>query len=310
MGGMTQSPTLSGRIWAELLLLGLIWGGSFLAIRTALDEIAVATAVAHRVFWAAAILWVVVLIRRRPLPRSPRTWAALAVMGVLNNVVPFSLMAWGQLHIESGLASVFNAATAIFGVLAAALFLADERLTLRRSVGIGLGFAGVAVAIGLDSLRSFDITALAQLAVIGGTVSYALAGVWSRLHLRGLPPDVSAAGMLTGAALVMGPAALLLDGAPRLDLAPATLAGIGYYAVVATAGAYLLYFRIIRVAGSGNTMLVTLLIPPVAIVLGAQVRGETLGPNVFAGLALLAVGLLILDGRVARRRARVSPAGP
>lgn len=307
---MTHPPALSGRSWAELMLLGLIWGGSFLAIRTALDEIPVATVVAHRVVWAAVILWAVVLIRRCPLPRSPRTWAALGVMGLLNNVIPFTLMAWGQLHIESGLASVFNAATAIFGVLAAALLLADERLTLRKTAGVALGFAGVAVAIGPESLRRFDITALAQLAVLGGTVSYALAAVWSRLHLRELAPEVSAAGMLGGAALVMVPAALILDGVPQLRLAPATLAGIGYYAVVATAAAYLLYFRIIRAAGSANTMLVTLLIPPVAIVLGALVRGEALAPGVFAGFGLLAAGLAILDGRLGRRLRRVSPAGP
>ncbi len=222
-------------------------------------------------------------------------------MGLLNNVVPFGLMAWGQLHIPTGLTAVFNAGTAIFGALAAALFLADERLTRRRSLGIALGFAGVAVAIGLESLRSFDITSLAQLAVIGGTISYALASVWARTRLGSLAPEVSAAGMLTASSLIAVPAAVWIDGAPTLALPAETLAALAYLTLVATAGAYLLYYRILAMAGAGNTMLVTLLIPPVAIGLGAVVLGETLSPNVFAGLGLLGLGLLILDGRALRK---------
>ena len=290
------APSLSGRAWAELLLLSLVWGGSFLAIRTALDEIGVATSVAWRVGLAAAVLWAVVLLRRLPVPRDARSWAALAVMGLLNNLVPFSLMAWGQLTIPTGLTSILNAATAVFGVLAAALFLPDERLTPRRAAGVAVGFAGVATAIGLGDLASFDLRSLAQLAVVAGTVSYALAGVWGRLRLRHLPPEVSAAGMLTASSALAIPAALWLDG-PSWPAQADTRAAILYYAVAATAVAYLLYFRVLATAGSGNLLLCTLLVAPVAIALGATVRGETLAPNAFAGFALLAFGLAILDGR-------------
>ena len=298
---MTQQRTLSIQTWAELFLLGLIWGGSFLAIRLALNEIPFVTSVAHRVFWAAVLLWGYVFLRRLPLPRDPRVWAALFVMGLLNNVIPFSLMAWGQLYIPTGLTSVFNAGTAIFGVVVAALILADERLTLRKTIGSLLGFAGVATAIGLDSLRNFDITSLAQLAVIGGTISYAFAGVWARLNLSGLTPQVAAAGMLTGSSLVMVPTALIIDGAPSFALSATAFGAIAYYVVFATAGAYLLYYRILAAAGSANTMIVTLLIPPVSILLGALVLNETLSPNVYVGLGLLALGLIILDGRLLAR---------
>ncbi len=298
---MTQQRTLSIQTWAELFLLGLIWGGSFLAIRLALNEIPFVTSVAHRVFWAAVLLWGYVFLRRLPLPRDPRVWAALFVMGLLNNVIPFSLMAWGQLYIPTGLTSVFNAGTAIFGVVVAALLLADERLTLRKTIGSLIGFAGVATAIGLDSLRNFDITSLAQLAVIGGTISYAFAGVWARLNLSGLTPQVAAAGMLTGSSLVMVPAALIIDGAPSFALSATAFGAIAYYVVFATAGAYLLYYRILAAAGSANTMIVTLLIPPVSILLGALVLNETLSPNVYVGLGLLALGLIILDGRLLAR---------
>ncbi|MDG1448464.1 MAG: DMT family transporter [Ascidiaceihabitans sp.] len=284
--------------WAEMLVLALIWGGSFLSIRIALDEISPLMSVAHRVTWAMLVLWVVVAVMRIPLPRNPRIWFAFVVMGLLNNVIPFVLMAWGQLHIESGLTSILNAFTAVVGVVMAALFFSDERLTPRKIIGVVLGFFGVAVAIGLENFKNFDLRSLAQLAVIGGTVAYAVAGVWARKNLVGMPPQLAAAGMLTGATVIMLPLVYFVEGLPTFDLKPRTLVAIGYYAVIATAAAYLLYYRVLAMAGSGNLMLVTLLVAPIAITLGAVVLGEKLSANAFVGLVILAVGLIILDGRV------------
>jgi len=113
---MSNQKTISTRAWGEMLLLGLLWGASFLSIRVALDEVPVVTAVLHRTGWAALVLWGVVALMRLPVPRDPRVWGAFAVMGLLNNVIPFGLMTWGQLYIETGLTSILNAATAIFGV--------------------------------------------------------------------------------------------------------------------------------------------------------------------------------------------------
>ncbi|MEL7090325.1 MAG: DMT family transporter [Pseudomonadota bacterium] len=306
---MTTQKSLSSRAWAELLLLGLIWGGSFLSIRIALDEVGPLTSVAHRTFWAMLVLWGVVLVFRLPLPRDLRVWGAFFVMGMLNNVIPFGLMAWGQLHVETGLTSILNATTAIFGVVVAAFAFADERITLRRAVGVGLGFFGVATAIGLRELLSFDVRSLAQLAILAGTLSYAIAGSFARRALSHLAPQVAAAGMLTGATVVTVPLAWVTEGQVTLALAPKTILAIGYYAVIATAFAYLLYYRVLAMAGSGNLMLVTLLIPPVAITLGALVRDEALPFSAFAGFGLLALGLLILDGRILRRVDRPTPQG-
>ena len=295
---MTDQKSLSGRAWAEMLVLALIWGGSFLSIRIALDEISPLMSVAHRVAWAMLVLWGVVAMMRIPLPRNPRIWFAFLVMGLLNNVIPFVLMAWGQLHIESGLTSILNAFTAVVGVVMAALFFSDERLTPRKIIGVVLGFFGVAVAIGLENFKNFDLRSLAQLAVIGGTVAYAVAGVWARKNLAGMPPQLAAAGMLTGATVIMLPLVYFVEGLQTFDLQPRTLVAIGYYAVIATATAYLLYYRVLAMAGSGNLMLVTLLVAPVAITLGAVVLGEKLSANAFVGFVILAVGLIILDGRV------------
>ncbi len=297
---MTPQTQIPARAWAALFLLATIWGGSFLAIRTALDEIAPLTSVLWRVAPAAVALWLWVALRRLYVPLDARTWGAFLVMGLLNNAVPFSLMAWGQLHITVGLTSILNAATAIWGVLVAALVFSDERLTARKAAGVALGFAGVATVIGWRALLGFDVTSLAQLAVLGGTLSYALAGAWARAKLGGLAPEVAAAGMLTGACVLIAPLALALEGTPSLALETPTLVAIGYYSLVATACAYLLYYRILKLAGSGNLMLVTLMIAPVSIALGALVRGESLSPDAFAGFALLALGLAVLDGRLLR----------
>ena len=288
--------------WLLLFALALIWGGSFLSVRVALDEIGPLTSVAHRTGWAMVVLWGYVALRGLTIPRAPKVWAALLIMGLLNNVIPFGLMAWGQLYIETGLTSILNAGTAVFGVLVAAIFLTDERLTLRKTIGVTLGFFGVATAVGLDAFLNFDITSLGQLAVIGGTVSYAVAGVWARKFLAGLPPQVAAAGMVTGASLIMIPMAYVVEGPISFDLAPRTWAAIGYYALIATALAYLLYYRVLESAGSGNLMLVTLLVAPVAIVLGAVVLDEDLPLRAYMGFAILTAGLVVLDGRIFKSR--------
>jgi drug/metabolite transporter (DMT)-like permease len=297
---MTAQKSLTPRASLELTLLAFVWGGSFLAVRTALDEVGVLTAVAWRVAPAAAVLWLWTWLRGLPLPRGRAVWGAFLVMGILNNVIPFTLMAWAQLYIESGLTSILNATTAIFGVLLAAAAFRDEWLTARKTAGVALGFAGVLAAIGPGALAALDLRSLAQLTVLAGTVSYALAGLWARARLSGLAPETAAAGMLSGSTLVCLPLALAVEGPPGFALAPATWGAIGYYALVSTALAYMLYYRVLAAAGSANLLFVTLMIPPIAIALGALARGETLAPHAFLGLALLGLGLAFLDGRLVR----------
>jgi len=289
---------MSTRTWAELFLLSLIWGASFLSIRVALNEIGPFTAVAHRTIWAALLLWGFAWVKAYKIPRNPLIWIGFFGMGILNNFIPFTLMAWGQLYIETGLTSILNAGTAIFGIVVAAIFMADERLTFRKTIGVCCGFLGVATAVGLTALLQFDIRSLAQLSVIAGTISYALAGVWARKTLSDVPPQVAALGMLTCSSIIALPTAWMIEGPVSLDLQPMTWIAIGYYAVFATACAYLLYFRILAAAGSGNVMVCTLLVAPVAILLGAVFLGETLPLNAYKGFLLLAFGLLLIDGRI------------
>ncbi len=293
---------MSTRAWAELVLLSVIWGGTFLSVAIALREIGPVTVVLHRVGWAAVLLWLVVAARGMKVPRGARVWGAFLVMGCLNNVIPFTLMSWGQLQIGTGLTAIFNAMTAVFAVLVAAMFLRDEPLSARKLGGILLGFLGVVVIKGIDRLGALDGQALGTYAVLAGALSYAFAGVWARRTLGGQPPEVAAAGMLTGSTVVMVPLALATEGVPTLALTAPTWGAIGYFAVLATAGAYLLYYRVLAMAGAGNLLLCTLIIPPIAILLGVVFLDETLAPQTLAGFAVIAAGLAVIDGRLLRRR--------
>ena len=297
---MTQQITISARAWAELSLLSLIWGGVFLAVSLALRDVGVFTLVAFRVGGGALVLWAYILLRRFPIPKSAKTWGAFLVMGLLNNVLPFSLIAWGQLRIDIGLSSILNGSTAIFGILVAAIVFADERLTGKKLIGVMLGFLGVGIALGISALKGFDLASLAQLAILAASLSYAFAGVWARTHFKDLHPEVAATGMVSSSSIFMIAIALKYDGIPTMDYSLTTWFALAYMSVLATALAYLLYYRVLALAGAGNLLLVTLLIPPFAVLLGALVLGETLEPRAFAGFTLLAAGMLILDGRVLR----------
>jgi drug/metabolite transporter (DMT)-like permease len=293
--------SISLTAWALLCLLAVIWGGSYLSNRVALEEVPVFTTVAFRVGGASLALWIYVALRRLPVTMTPRLGLSMLGMGVLNNVIPFCLIVWGQQHIPSGLAGILNAATAIFSVLLASQLFADERLSANKAVGVVLGFLGVAVVVGPEALQHVDITSLGQLAMIGAAVSYAVSSSFARFALKGLRPEVSAAGMLTGSALIMIPLALYADGLPRGDYSAAGWGALAYLALMSSAFAYVIFYRILTLAGAGNLQLVTLLVGPVAVILGAVVYGETLQFNDYAGFAIIAFGLLIIDGRLPLR---------
>ncbi len=296
---MTQ-PSLTPAATIMLLALSAIWGGSFFLGEIALREVPPMTITLHRVFWAIPLLALVVRLRGIAIPRDLRTWGAYLVMGGLNNALPFTLIIWGQTRIESGLASILNGTTAVFGAVIAGLLLSDERLTPRKIAGAALGLAGVAVVMGWDALASLDPRNVGQLAVIAAALCYALASVWAKRRLSGQAPQMNALGMLVGSFVIMLPLALIVDGAPRLDIGAGTWAALLTLAVVSTSVAYMLYFAILVRAGAANLMLVTLIIPPFAITLGAVFLDEALDMSAFLGFAIIALGILVTDGRILR----------
>lgn len=291
-------PRLSGADWVQLAVLSLIWGGSFFFIKVALAEVRAFTIVLSRVAVGALLLNGLLLLRGEALPRPGRLWVPLLVMGFLNNAVPFSLIVWGQTQIDSGLASILNATTPLWTVLLAHVATRDERLTGSRMAGVAVGLAGVVVIMGPDALSGLGSNVLAQVAVLGATVSYAVAALYAK-RLKGTAPLQIAAGQLTCSTLLMLPLALLIDRPWTLGpLSAGTLGALVGLGVLSTAVAYVLYFRILASAGSTNAALVTFLIPVSALLLGALVLGERLAPRHLAGMTLIVVGLMVIQGRL------------
>jgi drug/metabolite transporter (DMT)-like permease len=286
--------------WLTLIGLAVIWGSAFFCISVAVQSVPPLTYVWLRVTIAAAALWGYLACRREPagLPRS--VWASMFLLALLNNVIPFVLFGWGQTHIASGLASILNATTPIWGVIVAHVFTHDERMTPRKVAGVLLGFGGVALMIGPGLLGSIGSDVLAQLACVTAALLYALAGVWARRFKRqGISPMSVTTGQLTASAVVMLPVAFIFDQPWQQAFPPLSAIGaILVLAVICSAYAYILYFRLIDSAGATNALLVTLLVPPVAIVMGALILGEAIEPRDFAGLGLIALGLAAIDGRL------------
>lgn len=306
-----QQAAMTGKEWIFIVLLSLIWGGAFFFNEVALADFGPLTVVLGRVGFGALTLLAWVYATGGRLPNDARIWGAFLVMGVLNNVIPFSLIVWGQVSIDSGLASILNATTPLFIVVFAHFVTLDERLTPARLAGVVLGLAGVAVLIGPALLLQIGDGVLGQLAVLGAACSYACAGLYGR-RLRGLPPLVAATGMVICSAAVMAPIALLIEAPWRVQPGPAAVSAVLGLAVLGTTLAYWLYFRILRTAGATNLMLVTFLIPVSAVLLGALFLGERLAWTSFAGMALIFAGLAAVDGRVftlVRPRRAVQRAG-
>ena len=289
--------------WGMVVALSVLWGGSFFFVGVAVDGLPPPTIVALRVMLAALALNLAVLAMGERMPGGGRAWASFLAMGLLNNAVPFSLIAWGQTHIASGLASILNATTPLFTVLVAHALTGDERMSAGRLGGAIVGFAGVAVMIGPDALWGLGADLLAQFAILGAALSYAFAGVFGRRFARiGVEPLMAAIGQVTASALVLAPAALAVETPWRLPMPGAEVwAAVAGLALLSTALAYLLYFRVLARAGATNLLVVTFLIPVSAIALGVAVLGERLAPLHFAGMALIGLGLI--DGRMGRRRA-------
>ncbi len=299
---MTTSPTIDLRAGVMLLALACVWGGSFFFAAIALTEIPPLTITLFRVGLSVPLLLGVVLWRGIHIPRNLRIWGAYLIMGALNNALPFSLIFWGQTTIESGLASILNGTTAVFGALVAGLLLPDEPLRLRKIIGALFGLMGVAAVMGPSALSGLDPRNLAQLAILGAALSYAFASVWGKVTLAGIAPEMNALGMLTGSTILMIPIVLWSGDWVGLEFSASVWGALLALSALSTALAYLLYFAVLKRAGSANLMLVTLLIPPFSISLGVIFLDEVLGPEAWIGFALIAMGLMITDGRVFRRK--------
>ena len=300
---MSINQQMTSKQWAQLAALSFLWGGSFFFVGIAIKELPPFTIVMARLGLAALILLVFTKLVGFRLPTSLSTWKSFFVMGLIGNVIPFSLIVWGQSHIASGVAAILNAATPLFTVLVAHFLTSDEKMSANKVIGVIIGFCGVAIMIGPAALLGSGTYLLGQLAIIGATISYGFAGVYGRKFKGlGMEPAAITTCQITAAALLMLPLCLLID--QPWTLSPPSLetwASLFGIAALSTALAYLLFFALLGSAGATNLSLVTFLVPVSAILLGVLILGERLEPKHFAGMALIAAGLAAIDGRLLKR---------
>jgi drug/metabolite transporter (DMT)-like permease len=291
-----QPAPADAQSWALLILLAIIWGGSFVFIGIAVKELPALLIVLARVGIAAVILLPIHLIAIGKLPTSARTWIACGGMSIMNNVIPFTLISWGQHHIASGLASVINATTPMFAAIFMAMF-AMEALTLRKGIALIIGIIGVIVLKG-GNFGNLGPQSLGIFAVMIASLFYGLSAPWSKKMLVGIPPLTTATLQLNISTVIMAViVALFSDTSLYANASTETWVALVALAAISTSVAYLLFFRIIQRAGPSFVSLVTMLVPVSAILLAYLYLGETLELNEVIGALIIGLSLILIDGR-------------
>lgn len=289
--------------WALLCLLSILWGGSFFFIAVAVRELPPLTVVTLRTSIAALALIVILRIRGEAWPFAKGLVAPFFVMGLLNNLLPFSLLFWALTMIPSGLASILNATTPVFSIIVAHFLLSDERMAVNKAIGIMFGFLGVVVLLGGNVLTGASMASVGMLACLGAALSYGFSGVYGRrFKAMNLTATQVAFGQLLATTIMMVPIISAVDRPWTLPMPSLpVIASVLALAIISTALAYVIFFRILASAGAVNVALVTLLVPVSAILLGTLVLGEELALRHYVGMGLIGIGLLAIDGRIRDR---------
>lgn len=289
---------MKNKDWFLVFLLGIFWGSSFLFVEILLEYITPIVIVYLRVAIASIPLLIYVLIRNNNFQFSKGDLFNLFIMGLLNNVSPFSLIAYGQQSTTGGLASILNANTSFITILLAALFLSNEKLNLHRTIGVLIGIFGVVLAVDYQNIFQFDNDNFGKCLIVIATISYSFAGIWAKVKLQNLPPVVCAAGMLTMSTIFLSPYILSMHFEELSSLTFNTVKYALGLALICTVFAYFIYFKILKSTGAGNLLICTIIIPPSSIVLNSIFIGEVINTNEIIGLLVIIVGLLVIDGRV------------
>ncbi len=300
-----SNPQISARIWAMLLTLAVIWAFSYLFMELGVRELPVMTVVFGRVAVAAVILVALVYALGQRLPSDLRVWGGLATVAILNNVIPFGLIIGAQdIGLDTGLLAIIIGLTPVFSVALAHYLTTDETMTPARVGGCLLGLAGLVVLIGPAALKGLGDQLTAQMMGVAAALSYAMAAIAGRRMLIKLAPLTAATGQLICSSLLILPWIVIVDQPWRFSPSWAAWGGILGVAIPCTAVAYILYFAALRSAGATNILLVTFLVPIGAVMVGALLLDEMVTWVMLAGMALISVGLVLIDGRLLARRRR------
>jgi len=279
-------------VW--LFILGSIWGTSFLFIKIVVSEIGPFTLVAGRLGLAALSMALLLRARRIPFPRERRVWGNFAVVGLLNGALPFTLISWGEQYIPSGWAALLQATTPIFTILFAHVLTRDDRIDLRKALGVVVGFAGVGLLMWPELRVGLNASVWGMLAIVGSSASYALASIFARSRLQGQPPMASAAGQFTMGFLYILPLAFILERPFAIAPSGQALASWVTLSLMGTVVAYVIYFALLARTSATFTTMVTYIVPINGLVLGALVLNEHLSPMLMISLALVFAGVLMV----------------
>lgn len=300
MPAMTSRPT--ARDWLLFGLISLFWGSSYLFIKIGIETLSPLTLISGRLFFGSLVLGAALLLARVPIPRDRSTYAKLVVMAVLNIVVPFSLITWGERYIDSSLAAILQATTPLFTIVIASLALAEEAITLNRLMGLIIGFGGVVVLFSHGLSGGSNSSLPGEIALVLSSVSYAAGGVFVRVNMRGFHPTVPAFFQVSIALLITSAMALLLESPIHLPDTPRAFFAIVWLGVFGSSLAYLIYFRLVHVLGPTRMSLITYVMPIVGIVLGVAVLGETIDLRIATGTAIILAGVGLVNSRRGTRR--------
>ena len=277
---------------AGLVLLGALWGGSFLFIRVAVAELGPFLLVELRAGLAAAALFLCALAAGR-VPKIRSRWRSFLILGFLNAAVPFSLISAAEIHLTASLAAILNSTTVMFTAMVAAAWMGDP-LTARKAVGIGLGILGVSVLVGWDPVSMSGVVLLSVAAMLIASLSYALGATYAKHSFSGIPPLGMAIGQLTAATALILPFSVA-DVPGRMPSLAVVLCVLGL-ALLSTAAAYLIYFRLIENVGPTSTLTVTLLVPVFGLLFGVLLLDEPFGLGTLVGLGIILSGVVLITG--------------
>jgi len=289
----------SARIdWLLFILLGFMWGSSYLFIKIGVEAgLLPFTLIMLRLAIGFALLAVVVTIAREPLPRSARPYGHLIVMSIINVVLPFALITWAEQTVDSSFAAILNAAVPLFVIVIAAAFLRDERITVNRLAGLAVGFVGVAILVGFDAADVVGGNGLAELALIGSMVSYAISIVYAKRYVHGLRPMIPAVFQVGFALVIVTPLAFAFEDPMSVSLTAEALFAVVWLGLLGSGLAYLVYFRILSRWGATRTSLVAYLLPIFGIALGAVVLREPVDLRLLIGTAIVIGGVALVNSR-------------
>ena len=288
---------MKSKDWFMIVSLGTLWGSSFFFVELLLEMLSPFLIVYLRVALAAILLLFILLIKQVKVTLNASLIFSLFIMAILNNVLPFLLIAYGQQTVTGGLASILNANTSLLTILIAPLLIPSEKLSFNRVGGAIIGICGVIIAVGYENIFQIYENNLGKYLILLATLSYALASVWAKLTLDGVPALISATGMLTGSAIILTPIAFFYNSDELSNLSLSAFSMSALFAILCSVLAYIIYFKILESAGASNLLVCTIIIPPSAIVLNSIFLNQAVSQSETIGLLIIIMGLIVLDGR-------------